>query len=161
MNGWINSFYFLQLYIMKLTKLQIKTLASRAYWKIINSPEYREREERLQEKVDNTWKEYKKTALYKEIESILNKDYINSISIPEVAIAKNFKGFKEGKFNWHINITKANHENTAKCLFERMYKPKDIYVSDIEESIILNSIVVPEGTTVDDMIQSILNNFEY
>ena len=42
-----------------------------------------------------------------------------------------------------------------------MYKPKDIFVSDIEESIILNSITVPEGTTVDDIIQNILDNSQY
>lgn len=42
-----------------------------------------------------------------------------------------------------------------------MYKPKSISVSEIEESIILNSITVEDGTTVDDPIQNILDNFKY
>lgn len=147
---------------MKLTNLQIETLASKAYREIINSSEYKKRCEDATEKVDISWKEYKKTAMYKDIESMLNKSYVNSVSVSELEIAKSIKdSVAENKFRWYTNITKNNHENVIKSIFERMYEPKNISVSEIKESIILNSIVVPEGTTVDDMIQSILNNFEY
>lgn len=91
---------------MKLTNLQIKTLANRAYKEILNSSEYKERVESLQEKVDNAWKEYKKSAVYKDIERILDKPYINNVCILESDIAKSLKDFNEqGKF-WYVDITK-------------------------------------------------------
>lgn len=146
---------------MKLTNLQIKTLANRVYKEILNSSEYKERVESLQEKVDNAWEEYKKSAVYKDIERILDKPYINNVCVLESDIAKSLRDFNEQSKFWYVDITKQNHEGVAKKVFYKMYKPKDIFVSDIEESIILNSITVPEGTTVDDIIQNILDNFKY
>lgn len=146
---------------MELTNLQIRTLANRAYKKILNSSEYKERVEGLQEKVDNAWEEYKKSAVYKDIERILDKPYINNVCVLESAIAKSLKDFNEKSKFWYVDVTKQNHEDVAKNVFNKMYKPKDIFVPDIEESIILNSITVPEGATVDDIIQNILYNFKY
>lgn len=147
---------------MKLTNLQIETLANKAYREIISSSEYKKRHEDATEKVDAAWKEYKKTTLYKDIESMLNKSYVNSVSVSELEIAKSIKGsVEENKFRWHSNITKHNHEGVIKSIFERIYKLKDVSTSEIKESIILNSITVEDGTTVDDLIQNILDNFKY
>ena len=147
---------------MKLTNLQIETIANRAYRKIISPSEYKKRYEDATEKVDAAWKEYKKTTLYKDIESMLNKSYVNSVSVSELEIAKSIKdSVEENKFRWHLNITKHNHEDVIKSIFERIYKPKDVSTSEIKESIILNSITVEDGTTVDDLIQNILDNFKY
>lgn len=146
---------------MKLTNLQIKTLANKAYREIINSLEYKQRVEDTTDKVDNARKEYTKSALYKDIMSVLNKPYVNNICVYESDIAKVLKDFKERKDFWYIDITKDNHENMVRSLFNKMYKPKDISTSEIKESIILNSITVEDGTTVDDLIQNILDNFKY
>lgn len=146
---------------MKLTNLQIKTLANRAYKEILNSFEYKERKESLQEKVDNAWEEYKKSAVYKDIERILDKPYINNVCVLESDIAKSLKDFNEQDKFWYVDVTKQNHEGVARNVFNKMYKPKDIFVSDIEESIILNSITVEDGTTVEDLIQNILDHFLY
>lgn len=116
---------------------------------------------KLQKKVDAAWKEYTKSEIYKDIERILHKPYVNNICVYESDIAKVLKDFKERKDFWYIDITKDNHENMVRSLFNKMYKPKNIYVSDIEENIILNSITVEDGTTVDDLIQNILDNFKY
>lgn len=146
---------------MKLTNLQIKTLANRAYREIIDSPEYKRRVEAVTEKVDAAWKEYTKSALYKDIMSVLNKPYVNNVCVYGSDITKVIKDFKERKDFCYMDITKDNYENTVRNLFNKIYKPKNIYVSDIEESIILNSITVEDGTTVDDLIQNILDNFKY
>lgn len=99
--------------------------------------------------------------MYKDIERILDKPYINNVCVLESDIAKSLKDFNEQSKFWYVDITKQSHEGVARNVFNKMYKPKDIFVSDIEESIILNSITVPEGTTVDDIIQNILDNFQY
>ena len=143
---------------MKLTNLQIKTLANKAYREIINSPEYKRRVEETTEKVDAAWKEYTKSEIYKDIERVLSKPYINNVCVLESDIAKDIK---DKKGFWYVDITKENHESVARNVFNKMYKPKSISVSEIEESIILNSITVEDGTTVDDLIQNILDNFKY
>lgn len=146
---------------MKLTNLQIKTLANKAYKEIINSPEYKRRVEEVAEKVDAAWKEYTKSEIYKDIERILHKPYINNACVLESDIAKTAKDFNEQIKFWYVDITRENHESVARNVFNKMYKPKSISVSEIEESIILNSITVEDGTTVDDPIQNILDNFKY
>ena len=96
---------------MKLTNLQIKTLANRVYKQILNSSEYRERVESLQEKVDSAWEEYK---VYKDIERILDKPYINNVCVLESDIAKSLKDFNEQSIdmeaiiNWIVDI-KVQH----------------------------------------------------
>lgn len=146
---------------MKLTNLQIKTLANKAYREIINSSEYKRRVEEVTEKVDAAWKEYTKSEIYKDIERILHKPYINNVCVLESDIAKTAKDFNEQIKFWYVDITRENHESVARNVFNKMYKPKSISISEIEESIILNSITVEAETTVDDLIQNILDNFKY
>lgn len=143
---------------MKLSKEQVRSMSNIIYKKVINSPEWQEKINSAEKKAKLITDMIKATDSYKAIRATLELPCVENVYIYLSKITKDFEEF-DPKDKYPVLVDFVNMDEQIYTVIYNSLKPEFISSYEIEDRIVVESIIPRKDETPEQLVDRIAKSF--
>ena len=143
---------------MKLSKEQVRSMSNIIYKKVIDSTEWQEKINSAGKKAKLIVDMIKATNQYKAIRSTLDLPCVENVYIYLSKITNDFEGF-EAKDKYPVLVDYMNMDEQIYTVIYNSLRPEFISSYEIEDRIIVESIIPRKDETPEQLVKRIAKSF--